>query len=164
LYQQEDRVAVRAEAKKRWLVTVLPGALLFVAGLAVFIICQIGRQDWGWIFACGCTIVGGAYVLFLYGVYLRPVLTYQKHVNYMLDGRKRETVGLLQDVAQEVTDRDGLDWYAMTVNVGEKNDPEDERLFYLDALKPRPDIPPGTRVRVLSHDKTVAELHRVSAE
>ncbi|NLV59462.1 MAG: hypothetical protein GXY67_11950 [Clostridiales bacterium] len=161
MYQQEDRVAVRAEARKRRLVTLLPGALLWAIGVAVFILCQIRRQDWGWIFACGCTITGGAYVVFLHGVYLRPVLTYQRHVDYMLDGRKRETVGILQEIAREVTDRDGLDWYAMTVNVGDRNDPEDERLFYLDALKPWPEIPPGTRVRVLSNDKSVAELRAV---
>ncbi len=158
MYRQEDHAAVQAEAKKRWIVTMLPGALLWAAGIAVFVVCQSQRQDWGWIFATACTIVGGAYVLFFYGVYLKPVLLYQRHVGYMLEGRKRETRGLLREVAWDVVDKDGLDCYAMTVNVGERNDPEDERLFYVDALKGRPDIPPGSPVTVVSNDKMVAEL------
>ncbi|MEA5016961.1 MAG: hypothetical protein VB099_20630 [Candidatus Limiplasma sp.] len=158
MYRQEDRVSAAAEAKKRWIVTLLPGALLIVVGIIVFVICQIQRLEWGWIFACACTVLGGAYVLFFYGVYLKPVLLYKKHVDYMLDGRKRETTGLLQEVAQEVTDKDGLDCYAIIVNVGDKNDPEDERLFYVDALKGRPGIPPGSRITVISNDKMVAEL------
>lgn len=161
MYRQEDREAAKAEAKKRWIVTVLPGALLFLAGVIVFIPCQIQRQDWGWVFACACTIAGGAYVLFFYGVYLKPVLLYKKHVDYMLDGRKRETAGLLQEVAPEIADKDGLDCYAMIVNVGERNDPEDERLFYVDALKGRPDIPLGSRVTVISNDKMVARLSMI---
>lgn len=160
MYRQEDREAAKAEAQKRWIVTVLPGGLLFLAGVIVFVLCQIRRQDWGWIFACACTILGGAYGVFFYGVYLKPVLVYKKHVNYMLDGRKRETTGLLQEVAQEVADKDGLDCYAVIVNVGERNDPEDERLFYVDALKGRPEIPLGSRVTVVSNDKMVAGLQK----
>jgi len=49
----------------------------------------------------------------------------------------------------------------MLVNVGERNDPEDDRLFYYDAYKPLPAMPIGTRVTVCSNDRLVASMESV---
>ena len=76
----------------------------------------------------------------------------------MLSNRKRETTGILTEVAQTATDKDGLDCYAVMVNVGEKGDPEDDRLFYYDRLKEPVPIPIGKRVTVLSNDKMIADI------
>ena len=57
-----------------------------------------------------------------------------------------------------MSDKDGIDCYAMLVNVGERDDAEDDRLFYFDVQKPKPQIPLGTRVTVESNDKMVADL------
>ncbi len=160
LYTQADQNAVRAEVKKRLLITWLPVALLFAAVVAVFILCQIHRQDWGWIFASCCTIAIFAYGLFMDGVYLRPMLAYQEHVRNMLEGRQQETTGLVQFVADEVTDKGGLDAYVITLNVGDRNDPEDERLLYWDVQQGKPDFPVGTRVKVRSKDKMIFDMQR----
>jgi hypothetical protein len=161
LYSQADRAGVQKQLRKRWMVSALPSGVLFVAAIVVFAICQSNRQDWGWVFACAATIVSGAYFLFFYGVYLRPMWLYARHVNYMLEGRMRETTGILTEVADEPTDKDGLDWYAIMVNIGDKGDPEDDRLLYYDALRGRPEIPLGTRVTVLSNDKMISEIRGV---
>ena len=82
------------------------------------------------------TILGGAYAIFFYGVYLRPMRKYKKHLDYMLDGQKRVSEGILKaDQRRTVIDRDGIDCYTVEINVGEKDDPEDDRVFYLDALQ-----------------------------
>ncbi len=161
MYSQEDLAQVEAQLRKRRILTFLPPALLFAVGAAVFAVCQGHRQDWGWGFAAAATILGGWYGLFLYGVYLRPMKWYLRHVRYMLEGRKRETTGILTSIAESACDKEGLDWYALTVNVGEKNDPEEERLLYYDALKGRPELPLGARVTVLSNDKMIADIRRV---
>ncbi|MCL1854895.1 MAG: hypothetical protein FWF86_04100 [Clostridia bacterium] len=161
MYTEADRQAVYEESKKRWLVTVIPGTVLVLAGIIVFIICQAYRKDWGWMIACACTILGGAYVIFLFGVYLKPVLLYKQHLGNMLDGRKRETVGFLKDITLETSVKDGLDAYGVTVNIGAKDDPEDERLFYYDARLDRPAFPPGSRVTILSNDKMISDIRGV---
>ena len=158
MYTEADRQAAQAESRKRWLVTVFPGAVLVLAGIVVFILCQVQRRDWGWVFACGCTILGGACAIFLYEVYLRPVLLYVRHLSNMLNGRKREVTGMLTKVAQVTSDKDGLDAYSVIVNIGEKDAPEDERLFYYDAQLSRLAIPPGIRVRIFSNDKMISDI------
>ncbi len=161
MYREADRAQVQKELQKRWLITALPAGLLAAAAIAVFVLCQIRRQEWGWIAAAAGTILAGGYFIFLHGVYLRPMMLYHVHVGYMLDGRKRETEGVLQAVSDAPAERDGLDCYALIINVGERNDPEDERLLYYDALKGKPALAPGARVRALSNDKMIAEIREI---
>ncbi len=158
LYTQADRDAATAERTKRLLVVLIPTVILLLLAIASFVWFRLNRDTSGWIWTALITILAGAYFIFFYGVYLRPVSLYKRHVDYMLDGRKRETVGYLRSIDAETMDHDGLDCRAVTVNVGEKNAPEDDRSFYLDALKPVPELSVGTRVRVLSNDRMVAGL------
>ena len=158
MYAQADRVEAQALLRRRWMVAVFPCAAVILAGIAIFVVCQQNRQDWGWFVACATTILGGGCFLFLYGVYVRPVRLYVKHIGYMLAGRKRETLGVLTDMSEVPIDKDGLDWYAMTVNVGEKDAREDDRLLYYDALKGKPEISLGTRVKILSNDKMISDI------
>jgi len=158
LYTENDRTAVQAEQKKRRWLVIAPTALLLALAIASFVWFRLHRDEGGWVWTGLLTVVGGAYFLFFYEVYLRPITQYKRHIAYMLDGRKRETVGLLTVIDPNVLDRDGLDCVSFTVNTGSGMDPEDDRLFYLDALKGMPNIPIGTNVRVLSNDRMVASL------
>jgi hypothetical protein len=158
LYSQADRDEIRARLKKRWLVTAVPSGLALLCAAAVFVICQAQRKDWGWIVACAVTILAGACFIFLYGVYLRPMRLYGRHVTYMLEGRMRETTGVLTEIADLPADKDGLDFFAITVNVGEKGEPEDDRLLYYDALKGKPNFAVGAHVTALSNDRMVSDL------
>ena len=54
-----------------------------------------------------------------------------------------------------------MEVYAMLLNVGTRNDPEDDRLFYYDAYKPLPAMPIGTRVTVESNDRLVSSMKAV---
>lgn len=160
MYTQEDLDRIKAMLKKRWLITACPAAVIILAGIVLFILGRIERSASMWILTTAMTIVGGGYFLFLYGVYVRPARIYRTHVDYMLNGRMRVTTGLFKSFSEEVSDREGMECHAMLLNIGAKDDPEDDRLFYYDALKPRPDIPIGTKVTVQSNDKMVASMER----
>lgn len=161
MYTEEDHRQAEALLKKRMWIATLPAALIAVVGIVLFVIGRMQRSDSMWIATAVLTILAGVYFLFLYGVYARPVRLYRKHVEYMLGGRMRETCGVFKSFAEETSDREGLECHALFINVGDKDDPEDDRLLYYDAQKPRPEIPLGTRVKVLSNDKMIASFQRV---
>lgn len=158
MYSQEDMQSIRQMIRKRWLVTILPAAALFAVAIAVFVYGQLNRSDTLWMVTVALTLAAGFWFLFLFGVYMRPARVYAKHLHYMLEGRMRETTGVFKSFSEDVSDRDGLQCYAMLLNVGEKDDPEDDRLFYYDIYKERPAVPFGTRVIVRSNDKMVASI------
>ena len=158
LYSQADRTQATEMLRRRRFVVFAPAAAMLLVAIASFVWFRLHRDVNGWWVTGLITVIGGAYALFFGDVYLKPVRLYKRHVDLMLDGRKRETVGVLVSVDPTVRDRDGLDCIAFTVNTGDRNLPEDERVFDLDALKPMPDIVPGTRLSVLSNDRMVADL------
>ncbi len=160
LYTQEDLQQADAMFKRRLLAALLPAVLVIVLGVALFVIGRIHRSDTMWMWTAALTILGGGYFLFGYGVAVKPARIYRTHVGYMLNGRQRETTGVFKSFSEETSDRDGLICHAMMLNVGEVDDPEDDRLFYYDAYKPKPDMPLGTRVTVRSNDKAVSSMQR----
>ena len=143
---------------KRWLVTLIPSLLMMAVGVVIFVYGQLNLNDVLWMATVALTLLGGGYFLFFYGVYVRPARIYRKHVMYMLNGRMRETTGVFKFFSEDVSDREGLECYAMLLNIGEKDDPEDDRLFYYDKYKDRPAFALGDRVTVLSNDKMVSSI------
>lgn len=158
MYTQEDYTCVNAMLHKRWWAAVLPAALLLIAAVGIFVYGQQQRSDELWKLTVALTLIGGSYFLFFYGVSVRPALIYRKHIGYMLTGRKRTTTGIFKSFSEDVSDREGLECHAMLLNIGDKDDPEDDRLFYYDIYKDRPAMPLGTRVTVESNDKMVASI------
>ena len=157
MYTQEDLQEIGGMLRKRWRIAWVPAALIVALAVAVFVCGQLSRSDRLWMLTAFLTIVGVGYFLFIYGVMIRPARIYRTHVTYMLTGRMRTTTGVLKSFSQEVSDREGLECHAMMINVGEKDDPEDDRLFYVDIYKPF-DVPLGTRITVYSNDKMVSSF------
>lgn len=158
MYTQDDLTSINHMLKRRWCLAVIPAALVVAAAVAIFVIGQLGRSEQLWKLTTALTLVGGAYFLFFYGVSVRPALIYRKHLRYMLTGRKRTTTGIFKSFSEDVSDRDGLECHAMMINIGEKDDPEDDRLFYYDIYKERPSMPLGTLITVESNDKMVCGI------
>ena len=164
LYTEADRQAATAEQRKRRLFALLPAALLAAGAVALFVVFRIRRDDTGWVWSALLTFAGGAYALFFGETYLRPASRYKQHIDYMLSGRLRETQGVLTYVDQTTQYKDGLDFIAITVNIGKAADPKDDRLFYIDALKGLPPVAIGERVKVYSNDGKVAGVERAREE
>ena len=158
LYSQDDLNNVCKMLKKRWWVTSVPAVAILSAAIAIFVYGQLNRNDTLWMLTAALTVLGGGFFCFFYGVYVRPVRIYRKHLTYMLGGRMRSTTGVYKSFAEDKSDREGLECYAMLINVGDKDDPEDDRLFYYDAHKAKPSVPFGTRITVQSNDKMVSAI------
>lgn len=158
MYSDQDMKEINQLLRKRWLLTLGPSGIVLAAAIVIFVYGQLNRNDVLWMVTAALTLIGGAYLLFFFGVSVRPALIYRKNLRFLLEGRKRVTTGTFTEFSEDVSDRDGMEVYAMMLNVGEKNDPEDDRLFYFDAYKPRPEIPLGTRVTVYSNDKLVSSI------
>ena len=148
MYTREDEVQARCLWQKRLRLTLLPLVLGLAVGIALFVLGRMQRSDTLWMATAALTILGGGVFLFLYGVWAKPAHDYLRHVELMLHGRKRETVGVLTSFSPELCERDGS---------GEE---EDDRLFYYDDEKPAPEMPIGSRVRVESNDKMVSGIWR----
>ncbi len=161
MYSEKDLKEINALVKKRWLVTALPAGIALAVAIVIFVYGQLNRHEHLWMLTSFLTLLGGGYFLFFFGNYLRPALIYRKNLRYLLDGRKRVTTGIFKEISEDVSDHDGMEVYAMLLNVGEKNNPEDDRLFYYDAYKPLPAMPIGTRVTVVSNDRLVASMDPV---
>jgi len=161
MYTQQEWQEMDRLVRKRWRVAIIPAALLLAAAIAVFVYGQLTRSDTLWRLTAGLTILGGGSFLFLYGLYVYPARQYRTHVHYMLNGRLRSTTGVFKSFSEDVSNREGVECHAMLINVGEKDDPEDDRLFYYDVYKPRPDMPLGSRITVCSNDRMVASIKMV---
>ena len=159
MYTQEDWKDINTMLRKRWLITAVPAVLVLAAAIWVFVYGRMQRSDSIWRITSLLTLLGGGYFLFFYGVYVRPAALYRKHLTYMLQGRKRTTTGVYKFFSEDIYDRDGLECHSMLINIGEKNDPEDDRLFYYDAYKPAPAFEIGEKITVISNDKMVSSIH-----
>lgn len=164
LYNEADRTAAASERKKRLVLSLGPALLLFLTAVALFVWFRLHRDASGWVWCALLTVAGGAYGLFFGETWLRPASLYLKHIDYMIDGQRREAAGVITQVEQTPQDKDGLDFYAFTVNIGPAGDPKDDRLFYYDALKGPPPFAAGERVRVYSNDGKVAGVERAREE
>lgn len=158
MYTQDDYNDICRMLKKRWWITTIPAVVVLAAAIVIFVYGQLNRSDTLWMVTSALTLLGGGYFLFFYGVYVRPVRIYKRHLTYMLHGRMRQTTGVYKAFSEDVSDREGLQCHAMLINVGDKDDPEDDRLFYYDVHKERPAIPFGTSITVHSNDKMVSAI------
>lgn len=161
LYSQADRDAVLAVRNRRRLAVWLPTALVMALAVAAFVWYRLHHDESGWLVSGLLTFLGGAYGIFFYGVYLHPVQKYKRHLDYMLNGRKRVTEGVLIEISDVSMDHDGIDCYSVVLNVGDKNDPEDDRQFYLDAFKSMAGFQAGDRVRMESNDRMIAGVSKL---
>lgn len=161
MYTQQDLQDMERLVRRRWRTTVIPAILLLLIATVIFVRGQLNRSDTLWQLTTALTILGGGWFLFLYGLYVRPARQYRTHVRYMLQGRLRSTTGVFKSFAEDVSNREGVECHAMLINVGDKDDPEDDRLFYYDVYKPRPDMPIGSRITVTSNDRMIASIQSV---
>lgn len=159
MYSEEEYAQVRKLTSKRLKVTIIPMAILFAMAIGLFVYGQLARSETLWMVTAALTIAAGCGFFFLYGVYVRPMRMYRLHMDCMLHGRKRETTGVLKSFGDKTVTKNEIDCYPLMLNVGERDEGEDDRLFYFDSHKPKPDIPLGTRITIQSNDMMVADYH-----
>lgn len=148
LYTEQDFATIKAQKNKRQMAVLLPALLM----LAAIVYSLILRLEWLTVLL---TILLGAYLIFMHGIYLAPVAAYYQHLNQVMHGRTRKLTGAFKEMEETAVYREGVRYYAMLVNVGRMEDEEDDRLLYFDANLPRPDWKKGDMITFTHHDKAV---------
>ena len=73
----------------------------------------------------------------------------------------KEVIDNFEEMEEKPVWREGVSYYPMTLNVGNMEEPGDDRLFYFDANLTRPDWQPGERIAVTAHDKAVGAWEKL---
>lgn len=151
MYQEQELTAIRAQEKKRWMLLMIPCAVLFIGLIASLFLRQEVVTD-------VLTLVLGVLLIFCYDLCIKPLRCYERHLNNVLHGRTHELTCEYSHLDEDVSLVDGVAYRAMTfISYDEKNKPF-ERMLYFDVQKPVPEIPQGATVTVTYHDHELADL------
>lgn len=154
MYDLTDYAENKRQLRTRLFALGAPAAALLAATIVSFCL------RWPQAVTMALCILLFSLCVFGHGMLLRPILAYGKHLRHALDGRTRTTCGAYMGMEQSAVSREGVMVFPMTLNVGEKDKDEDDRLFYFDANLPRPVWAQGERLRVTSYDKMVTAWER----
>jgi len=160
MYTRQEQQQAERQTRQRLMVTIIPAVAVFAVAVILFVIGRLNRSENMWKLTAALTLLAGVYAVFFAGVYVKPMRDYRNHINYMLDGRRRETTGYLIDFSENLSERNGIDCHAIMINVGEKDEREDDRLYYYDVKKLPVPFELGTKVTVVSNDMMVAEIRQ----
>ena len=151
MYSENDYQTVSAQLKKRLILTGIPAVILLAAVIVLFAL--RAHQ----IIVMLLTILLGAYIIFMWGMFLHPVAAYKSHLNNVLHGRVHSITGFFKEMETVSVQREGVSFYPMTISVNDMTDEEDDRLLYYDANLPVPAWKPGDRLTFSVHDKSVGD-------
>ena len=156
MYAEQDLEKARKKVSEMRLLMLIPAVLLLGGIVWSF----VARVKWLTILL---SALAGCWLVFVEQNLLAPRRAYARHLDSALHHADKTTEGVYLRTEQTPVERNDVMYYAFYLNVGEKEDPEDDRLLYLDALRPLPDWQHGDRIRVRSYDKFVAGYERIAA-
>ena len=157
MYSEQDVRSIERKIRSIQLLVWIPAAILLAGVVWSFIL----RIKWLTILLsalCGC------WIIFTWENLYVPRRAYRSHILNALHNASKEFEGRYLRTETTPVERENVMFYAFYLNVGDKNDPEDDRLFYYDALLPLPDWHSGDRLRVRSYDKFVASYEVIARQ
>lgn len=101
-------------------------------------------------------VVGFIVSYFIWSFKVNPWVKYDKHLREVKSGQKRKTDCEIMYFTDETRMVDGVEVHELVARVGKEE--EDERLYYWDADKKRPDLKEGDKVSIVSYGNFVVEL------
>ena len=155
MYSENDYNAALQAEKRARLLMLLPAGLLLIGVVWSFII----RIKWLTILLSSLT---GCWIIFIYQMVYVPKKAYREHIQSAMGSSQKECDGHYLRMENTPVERNNVMFYAFYLNVGEKQDPEDDRLFYYDAQKPIPDWKSGDMLHIVSYDKFVSAYNTLS--
>lgn len=108
------------------------------------------------------TLVWGAVIIFFWGMKMTPLLAYRRYLRELRSGLTREVEGLVVSVDEKTTYRDGISAYGLIVNIGNPDEPEDERLLYWDAQLGAPPIAEGDFIHCRAHGNDIIGYRKLA--
>lgn len=151
MYTEEDYRSISRQFRNRSLSLWIP---LGVFAVLIFVLAIRRVPE---VFVMIATILAGGLAIFVFGLFIKPVLSYKRHMDNCLHGRTHDVTGAFKEMGEETVDKDGVRFWPMILNVGNMEDEEDDRLLYYDANLPRPGFVRGQMLTVSAHDKAVAK-------
>ena len=116
------------------------------------------RESISELITIGATVLWGWFAVFFWSMKITPHMCYRKYLREIARGLTRTVEGQVVRFDEHTSFREGLGFYAMIVNIGDLQEPEDERLLYWDARLARPAVAQGDSVRVLAHGNDIIGL------
>ncbi|MDR2505435.1 MAG: hypothetical protein LBD16_04935 [Oscillospiraceae bacterium] len=148
VYDERDLAAVDA-AWRRSLIIAAAALALFIASCVTTVIL---RQK---LAAIAISVVLGSLFIFFWGMKAEPVRHMRKHLREIHSGLTKTTVGRIMSFGSDAVSREGIECFAVLLNVGETGDENDERLFYWNAGLAAPRVSVGDTVSVISHGNDI---------
>lgn len=150
MYTEQELNDLNRQIKRRWLMMLLPLLLM----LALIVTALIIRSE---LMADLATLLLGGLMIFSYETAIKPLLCYRRLLNGLLHGRNHELDCEYSRIDDEISLVEGVNYWAVTVICDDEKTPY-ERLFYLDAQKPRLQLAAGTPVHLVYHDRMLREI------
>ncbi|MDR3051535.1 MAG: hypothetical protein LBU67_07415, partial [Oscillospiraceae bacterium] len=142
LYDGREADQAAVQARRVWMIL---GALTALYAAAVAL-CFVFRRPLGdgaaKTLVMGTTVLWGSLCLFLWGLRLSPVWAYSRYMDEVARGLTREAQGVVRSFAEDGTYKEGVFFYALVICVENKDNREEERVYYVDRCKPRPPLAP----------------------
>ena len=154
MYQPSDYQENRDQLRSRLITAGAPAAALLALLLISFFL------RWPEKLTVALSVLLCSEIIFCYSMLISPVIAYGRHLDHALNGRVRDAEGVFVGMEDQAVLREGLYFYPMTINVGDKGLEKDNRLFYYDANMPRPDWQEGERLVITSYDNRVTAWKR----
>jgi len=155
MYQAQELVSLNRQIHKRQLAIYIPTGILAAAvGVSVH---PAIRIQWLTVLL---TILTAGFCIFCDGMFLAPLRAYRRHLDSALNGITHEMDCTFKSMESVTTLREGVNYYAMMVNIGDPKEEEDDRLLYYDAEKPLPGFVEGESLHITYHDKNVVAFTR----
>ena len=155
MYTNESYQQNRDQLRTRLLACGLPVLALIILMIVSFCL------RWPEALTVAFSIIAFGGAILLYGMLISPVIAYGKHVHHALNGRTRSLQGVFVNMEEAPVGRDGVQFYPFVINVGDKGEEEDDRLFYMDANLPRPQWQVGEKLEITSYDNRVTAWKNV---
>ena len=150
MYTEQELNDLNRQIKRRWLMMLLPLLLM----LALIVTALIIRSE---LMADLATLLLGGLMILSYETAIKPLLCYRRLLNGLLHGRNHELDCEYSRIDDEISLVEGVNYWAVTVICDDEKTPY-ERLFYLDAQKPRLQLAAGTPVHLVYHDRMLREI------
>lgn len=149
MYSEKDFIQANRQMKIRVILFVIL-AVIFAAAMFVFNAMRIQPAS------ISAAVVGFIVCYFIWSFKVSPWVQYNRHMKEIKTGQKRETACEIKYFTDETRIMDGVEVHELIVTVGKEE--EDERLYYWDADKQRPDVKEGDKVSIVSYGNFVVEL------
>ena len=156
MYTEEELAALQSQISRRR-IFMLAVAAVMAAGITFFV---IRRNE---IATSALTIVMLFWIVFFYGMGIKPISDMVKHVDNLLHGKTHELISVYDRFDDAVSLVDGVRYHAVyTIEDREGELEPVERLFYFDETKPFPALEKGDKVRIIYHDREIGLIEKAA--